>query len=472
MIPLRWVMVAGWLAGSAWGTAGAAEPAGAARLPGGETRLWTDLPAPAHATAWLTNSPFGINMALDPAQPDLLKHLEAMQEIGVKWGRQDFTWRQIERSPGRYDWQAHDRLVDLALEHGIQVLGCLAYAPSFHDPTRPEGADAYARFAEAAARRYAGKVNHWQIWNEPNGGFWKGSAEDYARLLTQAGRAIHLVNPQARVVALNMAFCDVLWAGRVLRQVPATAYDIIAFHPYRPPSAPEEPFDWWLLDQYVKVWHAGELPTNYAQVTLSFLDQTEELAALLRRLDLVKPLWVTEICWNSHLHPYGVSELRQADLLVRFHVLALASRRIQKVFWWTLRDQGVRQYDQADMVGLARFDLTPKYAYAAYAWMTRLLEGRRWVRNELFGPEVFVVVFNDPVQRQDILVAWATRPVAYIRIHTPETGLVFYDVFGTRRVVEHDPVRTAGMSVPVGESPIYIVGAEGLRAQVRPNPGW
>jgi hypothetical protein len=26
--------------------------------------------------------------------------------------------------------------------------------------------------------------------------------------------------------------------------------------------------------------------------------------------------------------------------------------------------------------------------------------------------------------------------------------------------------------VPLGESPVYIVGARGLRAAVRPDPGW
>ena len=40
-----------------------------------------------------------------------------------------------------------------------------------------------------------------------------------------------------------------------------------------------------------------------------------------------KPIWITEMCLNTHIHPYGVSELRSADLLVRFHVLALASRQ-------------------------------------------------------------------------------------------------------------------------------------------------
>ena len=53
-----------------------------------------------------------------------------------------------------------------------------------------------------------------------------------------------------------------------------------------------------------------------------------------------------------------------------------------------------------------------------------------------------------------------------------EKGLTFYDVFGTRRFVPVDPVRTKNLPVPLGESPVYIVGAKGLKAVVRPDPGW
>ena len=446
--------------------------AAAATAPTAESPFRVTLPPAPFATALLTNSPFGINTGFDPALPDYAAQLGNLQELGVKWGRQDFNWRRTERQPGAYTWAALDTLVDQALAHGVQLVGCLAYAPSFHDPATPAGADAFARFAEAAARRYAGRVNHWQIWNEPNGGFWKGTAEDYARLLATASPAIRAVSPQAKIVALNMAFCDVLWAGLVMKAVPYTAYDIVAFHPYRPPNAPEEKFDGWMLDQYVKSWHAGHLPTNYALVNMTFLEQTAELVKLMRTHGPPKPLWVTEICWNSHIHPYGVSELRQADLAVRFHVLALASQQIEKIFWWTLRDQGVRQFDQADMVGLARFDLSPKYAYAAYGWMTRHLEGTRWVRNDAFGPGVFAVVFNDPTRKQDVLVAWSTQPVAYLRVNNTEAGLTIHDVFGTRRFVEYDAIRTASLTVPIGESPIYLTAPEGLKAVVKPTPGW
>ena len=181
-------------------------------------------------------------------------------------------------------------------------------------------------------------------------------------MLAAAGQAIHAANPEAKVLGLNMAFCDVRWAETILKAVPYDCFDIACFHPYRPPSAPEERFDWWELDQYVKSWHKKDLDANYPLIRMSFPEQTEELVKVMARFGKPKPLWITEICWNTHIHPYGTSELRQADLLVRFHVLALASGRIEKVFWWTLKDGGSRQFDQADMVGLVRADLTPKYS--------------------------------------------------------------------------------------------------------------
>jgi len=430
-----------------------------------------DLPPHRFAGQLRPESPFGINTAFRPGVADLEARLRLMQEAGIKWGRQDFTWRQIEREPGSYDWKAYDELVEKCRAHGLLLFGNLAYGPAFHDPRTPEGVQAYGAFARAAALRYRGKVDHWQIWNEPNGGFWKGTPAEYASLLAAAGAAIHEANPDAKVLGLNMAFCDALWAATVLKAVPYDCFDIACFHPYRPPSGPEEPFDWWELDQYVKSWHKHDLNADYPLVRMSFPEQTQELVKVMRQFGEPKPLWITEVCWNTHIHPYGTSELRQADLLVRFHVLALASGGIDKVFWWTLKDTGDRQFDQGDMVGLVRVDLTPKYAYYACAWMTRMLEGKRLLRNDCTGPDVYAFVFSEGGSERDMIVAWSTKPYAYIRVNNSQ-GLTFHDVFGTCRSVPYDPVRTRNLSVPLSESPIYILGPKGLKAQTRPDPGW
>jgi hypothetical protein len=434
-------------------------------------RFRVELPPSRRAGELRPDSPFGINTNLRPDAADLDARLKAMQEAGIKWGRQDFTWRQIEREPDRYNWEPYDRLVAACSAHGILLFGDLAYAPPFHDPTTEDGATAYAAFARAAAEHFRGRVDDWQIWNEPNGGFWKGTPEQYARMLAAAGKAIHEVNPKARVLGLNMAFCDVLWAEKILKLVPYDALDVACFHPYRPPSAPEDHFDWWVQDQYVKSWHKADLTTDFPLVHMSFAEQAGALRDVLGKFGTPKPLWVTEICWNTNIHPYGTNELRQADLLVRFYVLATAFAKVEKVFWWTLRDGGTRQFDMADMVGLMRADLEPKYSYYAFGWMTRMLEGLRWVRNDASGPEVFAAVFTDDEANQDTIVAWSNAPHAYVRAQFSEPGLDVFDVFGTRRSVPVEP-RTRSLPVPLGESPIYLRGPKGLKVVVRPDPGW
>jgi hypothetical protein len=443
-----------------------------AAAPTARNTVSVSLPPPLSPAALLPESPFGINTAFDPETPDLEARLRAMQHAGIKWGRQDFTWRRIEKQPGEYDWAGYDRLVELCRRHGVLVFGDLVYAPDFHDPRTPAGVEAYCAFARAAVKRYAGKADYWQIWNEPNGGYWKGSADEYARLLAASGKAVHEANPKAKVLGLNSAFCDVRFAEAILKQVPNDCFDIACFHPYRPPSAPEDKFDWWMLDQYVKSWNKTRLTPEYPLVRMTYLEQADELSKVLGTFGAPKPLWVTEMCWNTHIHPYGVSELRQADLLVRLYVLGLASRKVEKVFWWTLADTGTRQFDQADMVGLMRVDLSPKYSYHAYAFMTRMLEGKNWVRNDAFGPDVFACVFTEPTKGEDTLVAWTPKPVAYVRVSNTDRGLDCYDLFGTQRHVPYDKVRTGSLPVPLGEGPIYIVGAKGMKATVRPDPGW
>jgi len=53
-----------------------------------------------------------------------------------------------------------------------------------------------------------------------------------------------------------------------------------------------------------------------------------------------------------------------------------------------------------------------------------------------------------------------------------EKGLNIHDIYGTRRFVPVVEVRTTSLPIPLGTSPVYIVGSKGLTARVRPDPGW
>ncbi len=94
------------------------------------------------------------------------------------------------------------------------------------------------------------------------------------------------------------------------------------------------------------------------------------------------------------------------------------------------------------------------------------------MRNDSFGPEVYACLFTDDARNEDTLVPWSPKPFAYVRINNTERGSTFYDLYGTKRVVPYDKIRTGHLPVPLGQSPIYAVGPKGLKATVKPDPGW
>jgi hypothetical protein len=49
-----------------------------------------------------------------------------------------------------------------------------------------------------------------------------------------------------------------------------------------------------------------------------------------------------------------------------------------------------------------------------------------------------------------------------VRINNARS-LTLFDVYGTKRVVPYDRVRTSSLPVPLGESPVYVVGPKGLK---------
>ena len=114
------------------------------------------------------DSPFGINTNLGPNTGDLDQRLEAFQQAGIKWGRQNFGWDAIERQPGQYDFSAYDPFVDDRLKHGLMIFGQLGAAsttrgrPREQPPTPP----APPWPSTTPARWTTGR-----FWNEPNGGF-------------------------------------------------------------------------------------------------------------------------------------------------------------------------------------------------------------------------------------------------------------------------------------------------------------
>jgi hypothetical protein len=133
---------------------------------------------------------------------------------GAEYIRVDVELAGIFDSAGsreRPDWRALDHVIELAARHDLKVLGIVLGMPAWLSTCPERGAEAtlcpardpeeFGRLAAEVAAHARGSIEHWEIWNEPDADWaFKGTAEDYARMLSAAYDAIHARVPGARVV--------------------------------------------------------------------------------------------------------------------------------------------------------------------------------------------------------------------------------------------------------------------------------
>ena len=326
------------------------------------------------------DSPFGLNTHLAtryPAPGYLSRPANSVDELGVAWAREDFPWPRIEPQPGAWDWRVFDEMVGAHEERGVMILGRLGYSVGWatadaYDPPADQSFSfpylgAWRRYIRATAERYRGRVQHWEVWNEPdNGVFWKGTPDPhaFAQLLRAAYEEIKAVDPANVVMIGGVSPWDTHFLRGIAGARAWDAFDVLAIHPYVDPASPEQ--------GRMGAWGVGAA------------------RALLNRYGQ-KPIWVTEIGWESgpgERNVQGtVDEARQANYLVSAYLQLLAEPGVEKVFWYTLHD------DTNSPFGLVRYgrgytDYTSrKPAFLAYATMARELEGARFERTLDLSPD-------------------------------------------------------------------------------------
>ena len=289
-------------------------------------------------------TPFGMNVHLvqryyHGANP-ISKFREATLmagTIGVDWAREEFNWADLqplsENDP--IPWNKLDAAVNAYEDQNINVLGMLAYTPSWARPDwgtsncpedklarrPPADMQQWYSFVYKIASRYKNRVDYWEIWNEPNldlclddpEGFpGDKSYDNYLQILQTAKNAIRAANPDAHIIA--GAFAGAPWryddgAGKpswlAFLAEHREDYDIISIHPYQNDG------------------HSGP-----------FIQSLTDDIAETRRIIGNTPLWLTEIGWCT---PDRSDELFQALKLPLAYAIAL-HKGADKVFWYSFND--------------------------------------------------------------------------------------------------------------------------------------
>jgi hypothetical protein len=328
-----------------------------------------------------THSFFGMDLYVTGQErPKAEKYamLGAAGDLGVKWSREELSWANLEPyKKGAYSWTVYDYWIDQLVARGIGVIGTIQTTPSWASGVKtsqpswywnaPRNPQDFVDFAYQAALHYAGRIDVWEIWNEPDvpATFICGCdrAALYAQMLAGSYAAIKKANPNATVLIGGLSIHDYHDAGMAfLDSVVADSggqlnFDVLSIHPYMPDRMPE-----------------STDPNTVVQNFPYRLDMSYKWLQAHGAAN--KEIWITEDGYSTctGCGTLGVSEEEQARRLIRLNVIAMGSPGVTHFDYFQAKDKfNAGPSDLWGNMSVMRNDLSQKPAYVAYKVLTQQL---------------------------------------------------------------------------------------------------
>lgn len=374
-----------------------------------------------------------------------------MKDIGVFWDRTDFWWHIIEPEQGTWTLDWPDKVVSTMEEAEIHLYPILCYGAAWYpdaEKNAPVDEAERADFAEYVRRvvgRYAGRMDTWSVWNEPNiASFWRPEPDPalYTELLKATSAAAREVNPNVKLagpVAAPLDGFDRVFVERCFQLGALEHLDIFDHH-YYIQSDPED-----------------QVP-----------QEIREIRALMRRYGEEKPIWVSETGVSSG--PPGDAEryARQAALVVRNQLLCLAEG-VDRIFYFDLQNW----YDDPEstwdsFLGLVEADGDPKPAFHAYGTLIKEVDynevvgwrpqteekpNRALIYNSRRDEYTLALWLKGPDEQRHVQVVCEPRDIIEV---APEGELTVHPQ--PRRPWPGETTRT--IEVTVDQQPRYVRGVD------------
>lgn len=155
-------------------------------------------------------------------------------EAALKWGSTNAYTEDAKGKPV-YDWTIVDSIFDTYIQRGMKPLAQIGFMPqalSTHPETYrhywkpgdpytdiitgwaypPKDYDKWAeliyQWVKHSVERYGKKEVeswYWELWNEPNGHYWKASMEEFFKLYDYTADAVKRALPTAKMGGINIA---------------------------------------------------------------------------------------------------------------------------------------------------------------------------------------------------------------------------------------------------------------------------
>ncbi|AGK95868.1 beta-galactosidase [Clostridium pasteurianum] len=348
---------------------------------------------------------------------------------GLKIVRIDLFWSSVEYKKGTYDFSKYDKFVNDMEKNNVKILFVLDYENKFYDdglsPHTDEGRKAFTNFAKAAVERYRGKSIMWEIWNEPNGGFWhpKANWEDYFNLAMDAIKAIKSVDKDAFIAApaaseVQYNFFDYLGSKGLFKYI-----DAVSVHPYRK-SNPET-----VIEDYKNLKNLIE---NYPHN---------------RNIKIFSGEWGYSTSWE------GMSETKQAQYCIRQYLSNTISG-VNTSIWYDWINDGNDKNNPEHNFGVMYSDSTPKPTYYAIKTMNETLKGYDYIKRvDTASKNDYVLMFRKG--SKIAYAVWTTSSESHdINISVENNNVQIIDLIGG---IRRDKASDKKYSINLDGSVKYIL---------------
>ncbi len=344
-------------------------------------------------------NPFAVNTFLEQ-EVELVKRERQMQMIagaGFGWIRQQFPWEDIEiHAKGDFTdrrnldvhgeisaWDKYDHIVALAGQYGVRIMARLGGPmPAWSLPegtvnryTPPADFQDFVDYVVAVATRYRGRIQHYQVWNEPNlypeWGEQMVSAEAYTDLLCRTYRALKTVDPQIVVISgaigptIDLSgrnAYDVLYLQRMYQAGAGACFDVLSAQGYG-------------------LW-SGPTDRRLRPTTINFQRHLYLRDVMVANGDAHKPIWISEAGWNPVPDDPSIADLERYGRVTMEQAAAWAPLAYQRaaeewpwigvIAWWYFKRADDSETGQSwYYFRLVEPDFSPTPVYEALkAYMT------------------------------------------------------------------------------------------------------
>jgi len=374
---------------------------------------------------------FGVNIHFT----GLPRDLKMIADAGFKFIRMDLVWSRIEQTKGVYDFKGsgYDSLTLGCEKLGIRVLYIFDYSNKLYESDRSvrteAGRKAFADFAEAAAKRYAGKGILWEIWNEANiKQFWspQPSVDDYCKLVEASASRIQEADPSGQVVAGATSQIPLDWFEGCFKNGLLNWIDVISVHPYR--SQPPET----VIQDYAKF---RVLIARYAPSS--------------KQIPVISGEWgYSNINWDKS----PLTEQQQADYLVRMFLIN-SYQNIPVSIWYDWKNDGTNSDEREHQFGTVRHDLNPKAAYLATKVLLSTLAGYSISEKIDLGNENDFA-FKLTNGNREAVAFWTLSPRHNVTLPIEPTEVTLVGIYGGKVIINW---KTKHLTMRAEQSPQYLL---------------